>query len=68
MRWVIIDTDTASDDAVATMLAFNRQTLSIDAITTVVGNVSLSQASANARFTADLCNAIVAVYEGAAII
>ena len=63
---VIIDTDTASDDAVALIMALRARGVTVVAITVVAGNVSLPQASRNARFTVELCGASVPVYEGAA--
>ena len=64
MRRFIIDTDTASDDAVAIMMALNASHVSVDALTIVAGNVNLTQASLNARFTLELCGSTVPVYEG----
>ncbi len=64
MRRLIIDTDTASDDAVAIMMALAQPNINVDALTIVAGNVNLSQASQNARFVLELCNASVPVYEG----
>ena len=42
MRRFIIDTDTASDDAVAIMAAAAARDVSILGVTTVAGNVSLA--------------------------
>ena len=64
MRRLIIDTDTASDDAVAIMMALAHPDVTVDAITMVAGNVALAQASANARFAVELCGADVPVHEG----
>ncbi len=64
MRHLIIDTDTASDDAVAIMMAVAANNVTIDALTIVAGNVSMPQASINARYTLELCQADVPVYEG----
>jgi purine nucleosidase len=63
---LIIDTDTASDDAVALIMALRASEVKVDAITVVAGNVALEQASRNARYTVELCGASVPVYEGAA--
>jgi len=65
-RRLIIDTDTASDDAVAILMALSYPDVEIDAITVVSGNVPLAQASINARYTLQLCGAEVPVYEGCA--
>ena len=64
MRRFIIDTDTASDDAVAIMMALNASQVCVDALTIVAGNVDLKQASINARFTLELCKSHIPVYEG----
>ncbi len=48
MRRVIIDTDPGVDDALALMLAFSSPELEVEAVTTVVGNVSLELANKNA--------------------
>ena len=64
MRRLIIDTDTASDDAVAIMMALAHPDVTVDAITMVAGNVALAQASANARFVVELCGADVPVHDG----
>jgi purine nucleosidase len=65
-RPFLIDTDTASDDAVALLMALAADDVSVQAITVVAGNVPLAQGSANARFTVELAGAGVPVYEGAA--
>jgi purine nucleosidase len=63
---ILIDTDTASDDAVALIMALRDPAFEVVAITVVAGNVSLPQGSRNARYTVELCGATVPVYEGAA--
>jgi purine nucleosidase len=65
-RRLIIDTDTASDDAVALIMALRWPDVQVDAITVVHGNVPLEQGSLNARYTVELCAAKTPVYEGAA--
>jgi purine nucleosidase len=65
-RVMIVDTDTASDDAVALIMALRAKDVVVPAITVVAGNVGLAQASRNARFTVELCGANVPVFEGAA--
>ena len=62
---LLIDTDTASDDAVALILALREPAVEVVAVTVVAGNVALPQASRNARYTVELCGASVPVYEGA---
>jgi purine nucleosidase len=64
-RRFIIDTDTASDDAVALLMALYWPDVHVEAITVVSGNVPLAQASINARYTVELSEQAVPVYEGA---
>lgn len=66
MRRFLIDTDTASDDAVALVMALRDPTIQIEAITVVAGNVPLEQAVQNALYTVELCGSRVPVYAGAA--
>jgi purine nucleosidase len=63
---LLIDTDTASDDAVALILALRDAAFEVAAITVVAGNVAVAQGSRNARYTVELCGSSVPVYEGAA--
>jgi purine nucleosidase len=65
-RTFLIDTDTASDDAVALIMALRAPNVRVAAITVVAGNVDLLQATRNALYTAGLCGASVPVYSGAA--
>ena len=65
MRDFLIDTDTASDDAVAIIMALSMPDVRVLALTTVAGNVSLELATRNALFTADICGSDVPVYRGA---
>jgi purine nucleosidase len=64
-RKFIIDTDTASDDAVALIMALRWPEVEVEAITMVAGNVPLDQATRNALYTTELCGADVPVYKGA---
>ena len=67
MRKVIIDTDTASDDAVALIMAFMEKDFEILAVTVVAGNVPLDMAVQNALYTRELCKADhIPVYAGLA--
>lgn len=66
MRKWIIDTDTASDDAVALVLALQADSIEIEAITVVAGNVGLDQGLQNALYCVELCGGKVPVYAGAA--
>jgi purine nucleosidase len=65
-RKFIIDTDTASDDAVAIIMALRSPDVQVEAITVVSGNMPLEQATTNALYTVELCGADVPVYRGAA--
>jgi purine nucleosidase len=62
----LIDTDTASDDAVALIMALRSPKVQVLAITTVAGNVDVQQATRNALYTAELCDSPVPVFTGAA--
>jgi purine nucleosidase len=65
-RVILIDTDTASDDAVALIMAMRSPDVQIAAITTVSGNVNVEQATLNALFVEELCRQNTPVYRGAA--
>jgi purine nucleosidase len=64
-RPLLIDTDTASDDAVALIMALRAPAIRVVAITIVAGNVGVEQGARNALFTAELCGSAVPVYLGA---
>jgi len=64
-RAFLIDTDTASDDAVALIMALRAPGVRVVAITTVAGNVPVLQSTRNALYTVELCGANVPVYIGA---
>ena len=64
-RPLLIDTDTASDDAVALIMALRAPDVDVRAITIVAGNVPVPQAARNALYVAALCGADVPVYCGA---
>jgi len=64
-RPFLIDTDTASDDAVALIMALRSPHVEVAAITTVAGNVNVHQATRNALYTAELCGSQVPVFVGA---
>jgi purine nucleosidase len=66
VRDFLIDTDTASDDAVALLMALRAPDVRVAAITTVAGNCGVDQATRNALFTVEVCGASVPVYAGAA--
>lgn len=66
MRKFIIDTDTASDDAVALIMALRHPDIDVQAITVAAGNVPLTQAVQNALYTVELCHKSAPVYAGCA--
>jgi len=67
VRHFIIDTDTASDDAVALVMAAHYPGVHIEAVTVVAGNVPVDQGVQNALYTLELCGAgDVPVYRGLA--
>jgi len=61
-----IDTDTASDDAVALMIALSLAPERVAGIGTVAGNVPVHLSSRNAAYTARLCEFETLIHEGAA--
>jgi len=65
-RHFLIDTDTASDDAVALVMAMQHPGVQIEAITVVAGNVPVDQAVQNALYTVELCQQAIPVYCGMA--
>ena len=65
MRNFLIDTDTASDDAVAIIMALAEPSVKVLGLTTVAGNVDLKQATRNALLTAEICKSDTPVFMGA---
>jgi purine nucleosidase len=65
MRKILIDTDTASDDAVALIMALRSPLVEVVAITLVAGNVAVDQGVNNALYTVELCGSDVPIYRGA---
>ena len=65
MRKFIIDTDTASDDAAAIMMAALDPCIELLGVTSVAGNVNIEQATANALATLEACGRNIPVYKGA---
>ncbi len=65
MRKFIIDTDTASDDAVALLMALRAPEVEVVGITTVCGNVPVEQGTRNALFTVELSGTHCPVHQGA---
>ena len=63
-RHFLIDTDTASDDAVALVMAMQHPDVHVEAITVVAGNVPVDQGVQNALYTVELCGQAVPVHRG----
>lgn len=66
MRRFLIDTDTASDDAVALIMALRAPDVTVEALTIVAGNVPLDRCVQNALYTTELCGSSVPVHAGLA--
>ena len=66
MRKFLLDTDTASDDAIAIVMAHNWPDVEIIAVTIVNGNVPVKQGALNALYTIELCERATPVYIGCA--
>ena len=65
MRKFIIDTDTASDDAAAMMMAVLSKEIDLLGVTVLAGNVGVEQAAKNALMTLQVCGSTAPVYLGA---
>ena len=66
VRDFLIDTDTASDDAVALIMALRAADVQVKAMTIVSGNVTVDQGVRNALYTRELCgDHHTPVYRGA---
>ncbi|WP_331233723.1 nucleoside hydrolase [Natronorarus salvus] len=64
-RRLLVDTDTASDDAIALLLAAGSEGAGIEGVTICAGNAPFDQQVENAKYTLDLAGADVPVHEGA---
>ena len=64
MRLFWIDTDTASDDAVALLMAFRAPGVQVVGVSIVSGNVPVEMGARNAGYTAELCGVEAPVYIG----
>lgn len=64
-RKFFIDTDTATDDAIALMLALREPTVEVLGISIVGGNCSAAQATQNALYVCELLGVDVPVHVGA---
>jgi len=65
MRHILIDTDTASDDAIALIIALRYPGVKIEAISLVAGNVPVEMGIQNALYTCELCDVEIPVFKGA---
>ncbi|MBQ8402753.1 MAG: nucleoside hydrolase, partial [Clostridia bacterium] len=65
MRKIIIDTDTATDDAAALLIACAQPDTEILAVTTVAGNIPLEKGTRNALQTLETAGKKIPVYPGA---
>ena len=64
MRKFWIDTDTASDDAVAILMALRWPDVHVEGISVVSGNVPVEMGVRNALYTVELCGKSTPVYAG----
>ena len=64
LQTLLIDTDTASDDAVALIMALRHPSARVVGITTVAGNVGVEQATRNALLVTELAGRDVPVFAG----
>ncbi len=65
MRRILIDTDTGGDDAVALVMALRHPNVKVEAITTIMGNVHVEQATKNALITIEKAGTYAPpVYQG----
>lgn len=64
-RPFFIDTDTASDDAVALVMALRHDSIDVVATGVVAGNVPLHLGVQNALYVAELCGSTAPVHAGA---
>src|SRR6185369_16151173 len=63
---VILDSDTATDDALALLMAVTSPALHVEAITITVGNVGFEQQTKNALYTLEMAgkSGQIPVYQG----
>ena len=66
-RRLWIDTDTASDDAVAIVMALRHPNTEVIGMSVVIGNVPVEMGVQNALYTAELCGKSIPVHAGAAL-
>ena len=66
-RRLWIDTDTASDDAVAIVMALRHPYTEVIGMSVVIGNVPVEMGVQNALYTAEQCGKSIPVHAGAAL-
>jgi purine nucleosidase len=66
-RRLWIDTDTASDDAVAIVMALRHPNTEVVGMSVVIGNVPVEMGVQNALYTAEICGESIPVHAGAAL-
>jgi len=66
-RRLWIDTDTASDDAVAIVMALRHPNTEVIGMSVVIGNVPVEMGVQNALYTTELCGKSIPVHAGAAL-
>ena len=66
-RRLWIDTDTASDDAVAIVMALRHPNTEVVGMSVVIGNVPVEMGVQNALYTAQICGKSIPVHAGAAL-
>lgn len=64
VRKFFVDTDTATDDAIALLMALQHPDIEVLGISTVAGNCTIEQATQNALYTRDLVGSSVPVHVG----
>lgn len=67
MNRIIIDTDAGVDDAQAILTAFGHKDTTVEAITSVSGNVDVEKTTANVLKVLDIAGKDVPVYKGSAL-
>ena len=63
-RPFFIDTDTASDDAVAIIIALRHPEIDVVGMSIVAGNVPLAMGLQNALYATEMCGSLVPIYAG----
>ena len=66
-RRLWIDTDTASDDAVAIVMALRHPNTEVIGMSVVIGNVPVEMGVQNALYTNEMCGKSIPVHAGAAL-